>query len=221
MPKDLNNAQETEEVEQNAANQSTETKSDEAQDGSSADTNEDSSDGPVNGNKVVKKLQDRLTKEQADKNEYKDKYEAARKELDELRSGKSVKELHEKNKTQAALDEKDKKIQQLQAQIKRSETLKAVDGIFKDASLSVSDDILNLVVSDDNDQTVANAQAVIDLVNSSYERGRQTILKGKTPKTGSASPVKQINSNRMSLLDRARLIKEDPESYSSIFGQKG
>lgn len=226
MPKDLdNNVQDTEEVKQNAVNQSEEVKSEDAEISTSADANEgnNSDDGKVNRNRVVEKLQNRLTKEQADKNEYKDKYEAAKKKLEEFENSKSVKDLHEKNKTQAALDEKDKQIKSLQAQIKRSETLKAVDGIFKDANLSVSDDVLNLVVSDDNEKTVSNAQAIIDLVNDSYEKGRQTILKGKTPKAGSAKPVKALNTNskRMSLLDMARLNKEDPEGYSSIFGQKG
>ncbi len=223
MPKDLKDAgQEAENEKQDQINQSSEDKSQDAEIGNSAGVNdEEGSDGKVNRDRVVEKLQNRLTKEQADKNEYKDKYEAAKKKLEEFEAGKSVKDLHEKNKTQAMIDEKDKQIKSLQAQIKRSETLKAVDGIFKDANLSVSDDVLNLVVSDDNEKTVSNAQAIIDLVNDSYEKGRQTILKGKTPKTGSASPVKVTNSNRMSLLDRVKLNKEDPEGYSSLFGQKG
>lgn len=221
MPKDLdNNVQDTEEIKQSAINQSNEVKSQDAEISTSADASKgsDLDSGKVNRNRVVEKLQNRLTKEQADKNEYKDKYEAAKKKLEEFENGKSVRDLHEKNKTQAALDEKDKQIKSLQAQIKRSETLKAVDGIFKDANLSVSDKVLNLVVSDDNEKTVSNAQAIIDLVNESYEKGRQTILKGKTPKASSAKPVKTINPKRMSLLERALLKKEDPDSYSNIFG---
>lgn len=218
MPTDkTEQVQETQEVEQEAKDQSLDEKSKED---TSANTKQEDQ-GKIDSNKLAEKLQARLTKEQADKNVYKDKYEAVKQELDQLKQGKSVKELHEKDKNDKMIAEKDKLINDLQAKIKRNETLKQVDGIFKDADLNVSDEILNLVVSDDSETTVNNAKAIIDLVNSSFDRGRQTILKGKTPKASVAHSVQSTSPNKMTLLDRAKLHKEDPESYLSVFGKKG
>lgn len=190
MPKDeQTQATETEEQKQTTENQSTQDTSTETSSSADADKDDESK---INGDKVIAKLQARLTKEQADKNEFKDKYESLKKEFDNLKSGKSVKDIHEEDKSKQEIAERDKQIKQLQAKIKRSETLKEVDGIFKDADLSVSDDVLNLVVASDSEQTVSNAKAIIDLVNKSFEDGRSTILKGKTPKSSGKSTEDSI-----------------------------
>ena len=41
-----------------------------------------------------------------------------------------------------------------------------------------------MVVNDDASITASNAKAIIELVNKSREEGRNSILKGQTPKTG-------------------------------------
>lgn len=193
MPKDeIVKSKATEKQQQEATNEATEAKATGTSVTAGADP-KSNSEGKIDSNKLAEKLQARLTKEQADKNEYKDKYQSAVKELERLKAGKkSVKELHDADQNQQALAAKDKEIKKLQSQIKRSETLKQVDGIFKDADLRVSDDVLGLVVSDDNEKTVANAKAIIDLVNKSYENGRKTILKGKTPKADGNSAENAI-----------------------------
>lgn len=174
----------------------------------------------VDSSKLVDKLQKRLTKEQADKNEWRDKFEEVAKELEKLKNAnepkKSVTEIRQQNKAQAELETRDKRIAELEAQIKRADTLKEVDGIFKDADLNVSDDILNLVVASDSETTVSNAKAVIDLVNQSFEDGRKEILKGRTPRasTQSTKPVKSFND--MTLLEKVELKKNDPERYQEL-----
>lgn len=178
------------------------------------------SSAKVDSSKLVDKLQKRLTKEQADKNEWRDKFEEVSKELEKLKNAnepkKSVTEIRQQNKAQAELETRDKRIAELEAQIKRADTLKEVNGIFKDADLNVSDDILNLVVASDSETTVSNAKAVIDLVNQSFEDGRKEILKGRTPKV-SATQSKPINSfNDMTLLERVELKKNDPERYQDL-----
>lgn len=178
------------------------------------------SSAKVDSSKLVDKLQKRLTKEQADKNEWRDKFEEVSKELEKLKNAnepkKSVTEIRQQNKAQAELETRDKRIAELEAQIKRADTLKEVNGIFKDADLNVSDDILNLVVASDSETTVSNAKAVIDLVNQSFEDGRKEILKGRTPKV-SATQSKPINSfNDMTLLERVELKKNDPERYQEL-----
>lgn len=215
MPKDVNGqATETEEQKQEAENQSTETTSTNS---SSADA-EKKDETQVDGSKVIAKLQARLTKEQADKNEFKDKYENLKKEFESLKSGKSVKDIHKEDKSKQELAERDKQIKELEAKIKRSETLKEVDGIFKDADLSVSDEILNLVVADDNEKTVSNASAIIDLINKSREDGRNTILKGKTPKSTGKS-INPKSAKGLSILERAKLLKSDPSTYNNLMGR--
>ena len=50
--------------------------------------------------------------------------------------------------------------------------------------MNVDDDILNMVANTDAEITASNAKAIINLVNKAREDGRNSILKGKTPRVG-------------------------------------
>ncbi len=134
----------------------------------------------IDADSIVKPYIDRITKEQAQKNDYKTKYEDAMKEIEQLRGkdSKSAKEITEEDETLK------KQNADLNAQIKRSNDIKEVNGIFKKADLNIGDDVLNMVVNNDATVTVSNAKAIIDLVNKSREEGRNSILQGQTPKVG-------------------------------------
>lgn len=153
---------------------------------------EDQDNDQVDADKTVAKLQKRIGKEHAEKQDYKAKLEDALKQIEDLKSGKSIKKLSEEEKATKAEDEKAKRIAELEGEIARSKSIKETDSVFKEAGLNVDDSVLNMVVANDNDKTYANAKALINFANSVQEQARQGFLKGKTPKetgnTGVSDP---------------------------------
>ncbi len=120
----------------------------------------------IDADSIVKPYIDRITKEQAQKNDYKTKYEDAMKEIEQLRGkdSKSAKEITEEDERTKEIETLKKQNADLNAQIKSSNDIK--------------------VVNNDATVTVSNAKAIIDLVNKSREEGRNSILQGQTPKVG-------------------------------------
>lgn len=175
----------------------------------------------IDSDKVVEKLQKRLGKEQAEKNTYAEQLKAAQTELEKYKNGKgTVEKLSEEDKAKKAQDESKKKIQELETKLQLAETTKQTDQVFKDAGLSVGDDVLGMVVSPDSDKTYANAKALIELVNSTREETRKEFLKGRTPKA-SGSPVKSVKQaefNKMTYAEKAQLAKENPENFMKLTG---
>lgn len=153
---------------------------------------EDQDNDQVDADKTVAKLQKRIGKEHAEKQDYKSKLDEALKQIEDLKSGKSIKKLSEEEKATKAEDEKAKRIAELEGEIARSKSIKETDSVFKEAGLNVDDSVLNMVVANDNDKTYANAKALINFANSVQEQTRQGYLKGKTPKetgnTGVSDP---------------------------------
>lgn len=135
-----------------------------------------------NSDEIVSKLQKRIGKEQASKNDYKDRLEKAEAKIKELTAGKSVKQLSDDDKAKNEADEKDKTIKELQAKLARQTSLNETDKVFKEAGLKVDDDVLNMIVTNDDKQTYANAQALINYTNKVQEEVRKSFLKGATPK---------------------------------------
>lgn len=134
-----------------------------------------------NSDEIVSKLQKRIGKEQASKNDYKDRLEKAEAKIKELTAGKLVKQLSD-DKAKNEADEKDKTIKELQAKLARQTSLNETDKVFKEAGLKVDDDVLNMIVTNDDKQTYANAQALINYTNKVQEEVRKSFLKGATPK---------------------------------------
>lgn len=145
----------------------------------------------IDADSLVKPYIDRITKEQAQKNDYKAKYKDAMKEIEQLKSdkGKSAKEITEEDERTKEIETLKKQNADLNAQIKRSNDIKEVNGIFKKADLNIDEDVLNMVVNEDATLTVSNAKAIINLVNKAREEGKNSILKGKTP-TSSGNKIK-------------------------------
>ena len=137
----------------------------------------------LDGNKLVKKLQKRIGKEQNEKHSLQDQLDKANEKIKQLQSGKSIKEMSDEEKAKKTEDDKDKTIASLRAQITRRDNIKQTDEVFKEAGLNVSDDVLNMVVVDDDKQTYANVQALIKFVNTIQDGVKKEYLKGSTPRT--------------------------------------
>ncbi|WP_191993319.1 capsid assembly scaffolding protein Gp46 family protein [Limosilactobacillus reuteri] len=168
--------------------------------------------------KLVDKLQKRIGKEQVSKNSYKDRLAKAEAKIKELQVDKSVKEMSYEDKAKQAEDEKDKTIKDLQAKLARQTSIAETDKVFKEAGLSVSDDVLNMVVTTNDKQTYANAKALIDYTNQVQETVRKSYLKGSTPKvTGQHVVTKE---EIMKIPDQEQRLKAIREHLDLFQGGK-
>ena len=168
----------------------------------------------LDGNKLVKKLQKRIGKEQNEKHSLQDQLDKANEKIKQLQSGKSIKDLSDEDKAKKAESDKDKTIASLRAQITRRDNIKQTDEVFKEAGLNVSDDVLNMVVVDDDKQTYANVQALIKFVNTIQDGVKKEYLKGSTPRTnGNPTMTKAEIAKIKDPLKRQKAIAENLDLY--------
>ncbi|QIH21214.1 capsid assembly scaffolding protein Gp46 family protein [Lactobacillus iners] len=196
MPKDVQQAlEEKENGKQVSVNE--ESNAAETQEQETANTDVEK----IDADKIVQPYIDRITKEQAKKNDYKSKYEKALKELDELKAngGKSAKEITENDERLKEIANLKKQNAELSATLAHNKTISDVNAIFKKAELSVSDEVLNMVANTNAEVTASNAKAIINLINEARESGRQSILQGKTPKAGGHKPTNQDDALKKAL----------------------
>lgn len=168
----------------------------------------------LDGDKLVKKLQKRIGKEQNEKHSLQDQLDKANEKIKQLQSGKSIKDLSDEDKAKKAESDKDKKIASLEAQITRRDNIKQTDEVFKEAGLNVSDDVLNMVVVDNDKQTYANVQALIKYTNQIQSGVKRELLKGSTPKiNGKPSMTKAEIAKIKDSLKRQKAIAENLDLY--------
>lgn len=171
-------------------------------------------DKQLDGDKLVKKLQKRIGKEQNEKHSLQDQLNKAKEKIKQLQSGKSIKDMSDEDKAKKAEDDKDKTIASLRAQITRRDNIKQTDEVFKEAGLNVSDDVLNMVVVDDDKQTYANVQALIKYTNQIQSGVKKEVLKGYTPReNGKPTMTKEQISKIKDPLARQKAIAENLDLY--------
>nr|DAT42415.1 MAG TPA: Major head protein [Caudoviricetes sp.] len=154
-------------------------------------------DNKLDGDKLVKKLQKRIGKEQNEKHSLQDQLDKANAKIKELQSGKTNKDSLDIEATMSKESEKDKEIASLRAQIARRDNIKQTDEVFKEAGLTVSDDVLNMVVVDDEKQTYANVQALIKYTNQIQSGVKKDLLKGSTPRTNGKPTMTKDEINKI------------------------
>lgn len=144
-------------------------------------TQDDAENGDDNAesrtDSVVKDLQDKLINAQNKQDDLETQVEKLKAENAKLKKG-SVKELSKADKE----SEKDKQIADLNAKIERMQAMNDTDTVFKENGLNVSREILEMVVTNDAEQTVANAKSLIDFIENAKSEARKESLKGTTPK---------------------------------------
>lgn len=171
-------------------------------------------DKQLDGDKLVKKLQKRIGKEQNEKHSLQDQLDKANAKIKELQSGRSIKNLSDEDKAKKAEDEKDKEIASLRAQITRRDNIKQTDEVFKDAGLTVGDDVLNMVVVDDDKQTYANVQALIKYTNQIQSGVKKELLKGSTPRNNGKPTMTKVEISKIKdPIKRKKAIAENLDLY--------
>lgn len=138
----------------------------------------------VDPEKVIEKLQKRIGKEQADKNETKTQLEQALARIEELEKGgkKSIKEKSDEEKAADLQKEKDDEIAALKAQIKLSNITSEADEVLKESGIALKAEELALLVDVDEEKTYSNVKTFLGLLENQriqWEKERNT---GVTPK---------------------------------------
>lgn len=144
----------------------------------------DDKDELTDSDKIVEKLQKRIGKEQAEKNETKTQLEQALARIEELEKGgkKSVKEKSDEEKAAELQKAKDDEIASLKAQIKISNITSQADEVLKESGIALSAAELGLLVDVDEEKTYSNVKTFLNLLDnqrSQWEKARNT---GTTPK---------------------------------------
>jgi hypothetical protein len=172
----------------------------------------------VDADEIVKKLQKRIGAEQSKKNSYKEQLDNALKEIEKLKSGKSVKTLSDEDKAKKDVDEKDKEIAALKSQIARRQTLDDTDQVLRENGLIVPSNVLNFLVSDDADNTYSNVKAFIDYTETVKDSVREEFKKGRTPRVSgtTAKAVSQQDFDGMTQKERVALFHTDPELFRKL-----
>lgn len=172
----------------------------------------------VDADEIVKKLQKRIGAEQSKKNSYKEQLDNALKEIEKLKSGKSVKTLSDEDKAKKDVDEKDKEIAALKSQIARRQTLDDTDQVLRENGLVVPSNVLNFLVSDDADNTYSNVKAFIDYTETVKDSVRGEFKKGRTPRVSgtTAKAVSQKDFDGMTQKERVALFHADPELFKKL-----
>lgn len=138
----------------------------------------------VDPEKVIEKLQKRIGKEQADKNETKTQLDQALARIEELEKGgkKSIKEKSDEEKAADIQKEKDDEIAALKAQIKLSNITSEADEVLKESGIALKAEELALLVDVDEEKTYSNVKTFLGLLENQrvqWEKERNT---GVTPK---------------------------------------
>lgn len=172
----------------------------------------------VDADEIVKKLQKRIGAEQSKKNSYKEQLDNALKEIEKLKSGKSVKTLSDEDRAKKDVDKKDKEIAALKSQIARRQTLDDTDQVLRENGLVVPSDVLNFLVSDDADNTYSNVKAFIDYTETVKDSVREEFKKGRTPRVSgtTAKAVSQQDFDMMTQKERVALFHTDPELFRKL-----
>ena len=182
----------------------------------------DDKDELTDNDKIVEKLQKRIGKEQAEKNETKTQLEQALSRIEELEKGgkKSVKEKSDEEKAAELQKAKDDEIASLKAQIKISNITSQADEVLKESGIALSAAELGLLVDVDEEKTYSNVKTFLNLLDnqrSQWEKARNT---GTTPKRvpGNVVSVDKDKFDSMTYAEKAELAKSNPDEFKKITG---
>lgn len=182
----------------------------------------DDKDELTDSDKIVEKLQKRIGKEQAEKNETKTQLDQALARIEELEKGgkKSVKEKSDEEKAAELQKAKDDEIASLKAQIKISNITSQADEVLKESGIALSAAELGLLVDVDEEKTYSNVKTFLNLLDnqrSQWEKARNT---GTTPKRvpGNVISVDKEKFDSMTYAEKAELAKSNPDEFKKLTG---
>lgn len=165
--------------------------------------------------RLTQKFEKRIDKITASKNDYKQKLDEVTQQLEALKSGKmSVKELLKEQKTTKQDDEKDQQIADLKAQLQREKDLQSTREAFREDGLDVPNEVLDMVVSTNQQQTVDNIGAIKDFVNSIRDDAKKEALRGTTPRNNGKPATGMSKADIAKIKDPIKRVKAIKDNMS-------
>lgn len=112
----------------------------------------------------------------------------------EVAEAKKLAEMNAQEKAEYKLQEANKRIAEFERKEALAEMTKTARAMLADSNITVSDDLLSMMVSTDAATTKAAIDSFAKMYNEAVENKVKERLRGETPKRGSASdnPVSEI-----------------------------
>ncbi len=119
-------------------------------------------------------------------------------------------QMTEKEKADYERAELEKELKALKAEKAHSEMVKTARQMLKADNLTVSEDIINVLVADDAEQTAKAVKAFSAMYQTAVNDGIKAALKGSTPHKGGASNI--TKEQILSIKDDMKRIKAIEEN---------
>ena len=132
----------------------------------------------------------------------------------ELTEAKKLAEMNAQERAEHERDEMKRQLETLMKQQSLTEMTKTARAMLTEKEITVSDDLLSMLVSEDADKTKSTIDSFVELFQGAVKSAVANALKGNIPKTGASSGT--TKEQIMAVKDRAerqRLIRENMELF--------
>lgn len=161
-------------------------------------------------NEIMRKRMDRAMREQQEK------IDAAKSEATKMAK------MNAEQKRNYELEKANKRAQEAEARLARLEMQTVARKMFDESGVTITDEELALVVTDDAETTKSNVEMLTDFAKKVREKAVNEVMAGSTPKdVGISKPAKSVsNIDELSMREIAQLKKDDPEQFKVLIGGK-
>lgn len=161
-------------------------------------------------NEIMRKRMDRAMREQQEK------IDAAKSEATKMAK------MNAEQKRNYELEKANKRAQEAEARLARLEMQTVARKMFDESGVTITDEELALVVTDDAETTKSNVEMLTDFAKKVREKAVNEVMAGSTPKdVGISKPAKSVsNIDELSMREIAQLKKDDPEQFKVLTGGK-
>ncbi len=111
------------------------------------------------------------------------------KEEKKIDEAKKLEQMDAEQKIKYERDKLQQELDQLRAEKTKNEMMKAARGILQEESISISDNLLEILVDQEADKTKENINDFIELFNAEVEKVVKEKLRGTTPRKGGGSKI--------------------------------
>lgn len=161
--------------------------------------NEEVKDTKVEEEVKTKEEQEEQQKEQQEEKKYTDKdvdeivnkkfADWKAKEEKRVNEAKKLEKMNAEEKIKYKKDKLQEELDELRAEKNKNEMIKVARGILAEENISISDNLLEVLVDQEADKTKENISNFVELFNAEVEKVVKDKLRGTTPKKGGGSKL--------------------------------
>lgn len=132
-----------------------------------------------------------------------------------------LKRMNEEQRRKYEYEKKDKELAELRAKVVRNEMERTATDILSEKGISANSDVLSFVVADTAEQTKANIEKFVKLVDEKSRENRKNDFANSTPKNGGSgeNALDKDSFSKMSYSERLHLKDTQPEVYENLIKQ--